>query len=306
MASICRALWSSFFGRSLSYHPREATGQTNTPSEVITRIKSGLGAPACVESDHVARAKESLAEVKSQTEYQDAKAARLLTIVAFLTAAVGLLIGKFIDIYPLRESMDVGGLAAWLVSLTYASLGIYLILIACGAMITFHATATRFVWPAGQDFADQDKVRSTLFFQQITRTKPERWGKAFASNKDALMKMYYESLVVETYLVAAKASDKVRYLDPAQRTLLYAIRVLLIAFLLAIATFAAVEPTKSAAEAQPENILVCCIPESSDAPSPGDHARIPDQPGGVSAKRTAPSVPDRPTEQKKAQDGLGK
>lgn len=306
MASMLRALWSSFFGRPLSYHPREVTGKTDSPSEVIARIKSGLGAPAHIESDHLARAKESLAEVKSQTEYQDAKAARLLTIVAFLTAAVGLLIGKFVDIYPLRESMEVGGSAALLVSLTYASLGVYLILIACGAMITFHATATRFVWPAGQDFADQGKVRSTLFFQQITRTKPESWGEAFASNKDALMKMYYESFVVETYLVAAKASDKVRYLDPAQRALLHAIRVLLIGFLLAITTFAAVKPTKSAAEAQSENILVCCLPESSDAPSPGGHVLVvPDRPGGGPAEAVQ-SVPNRPAEQKKAQNGLGK
>ena len=241
MPSMFDALRGSLCGKSLSYHPRESGGTINAP-DVISRIKLKLGSPSLVNGEQMDYVKDSLAEVKGQTEYQDSKAARLLTIIAFLTTAVGVLFGKFVDIYPLHESINAGGLRALLVAGTYASLGVYLILIACGAMITFQAIATRFVWPGETDAADHDKVRSPLFFLQIMRTKPEAWGAEFASGSDTLKNTYYESMVVETYLVAAKVADKVRYLEPAQKLLLYAIRVLFLAFLLAILTFGLVDP----------------------------------------------------------------
>ncbi len=54
--------------------------------------------------------RESLNEVKSLTEYQDGKTARLLTIIAFLTAAAGVVFSKILDIYPLHHSFR---LDAW-------------------------------------------------------------------------------------------------------------------------------------------------------------------------------------------------
>jgi hypothetical protein len=297
MASIFDALRGSLLGKSVSYHPRESGGKINT-LDVISRIKGGLGCPSKVEDEQVDRAKDSLAEVKGQTEYQDAKAARLLTIVAFLTAAVGVLFGKFVDVYPLHEHIDAGGLPAVLVATTYASLGAYLILIACGAMITFQAIATRFVWPGETDAADQDKVRSPLFFQQIMRTKPDAWGTAFASSSDALKTLYYESLVVETYLVAAKVADKVRYLEPAQRLLLYAIRVLLFAFLLAILTFAVVESTKRVEQAVSKDAPVSATVSTLSSEIPA-RAPAPDQ-------EPAASALPHPTEPKKAESSISR
>jgi len=288
---ILVALWGAFWGKKLSYpdneinpssaikeikHQLRASAPTTDKAQLkaaaellaaasdigsesgaadvrLHRVRELLAAvPAQTTELRLNLAKTSLAEVKSQTEYQDAKAARLLTIVAFVTAAVGMLFGKFIDLYPLHHSFEVGGRSAIIVELTYGSIGVYLILIACGAMIIFHATATRFIWPTEPDGADPNKVRSVLFFQHIGQTSADSWGKVFASDSDTLLQTYYECFVAETYLVSVKVSDKVRYLDSGQKILLSAIRVLLIAFLLTIITFIAVEPTKPVAVPSPK------------------------------------------------------
>src|SRR5438270_13971663 len=56
------------------------------PAEALDRVHDG--------------AKASLAEVKALTEYEDGKASRLLTIVAFLSALVGAVFTRFAMDYP--------------------------------------------------------------------------------------------------------------------------------------------------------------------------------------------------------------
>lgn len=247
------ALWGALCGKDLTHYPRQ---DENTPIEskalldaihnALDNFSFGSGETEVVDPKLlIDRAKDSLEEVKKQTEYQDGKAGRLLTIVAFLTAAVGTVFGKFVEIYPLHRSLDIGGWTSFWVASTYFSFGAYLLFVAAGAMVTFHAMSTRFVWPGGRNLADLDVVRSFLFFQQIIRTKPEAWGNAFAGDKTDLLRGYYKHYVAEAYLVAAKVADKVRYLDPGQRLLLSGIRVLLGLFILVMITFALVPPTNA-------------------------------------------------------------
>ncbi|WP_252589906.1 hypothetical protein, partial [Enterobacter sp. JH8] len=59
-------------------------------------------------------------------------------------------------------------------------------------------------------------------------TEPAVWGKQFLLPPKELLTEYVKHYIVETYLIAAKTSDKVRYLEPAQRILQLAIKVLVL------------------------------------------------------------------------------
>ncbi len=255
--TLKQALVGSFIGSDLSYYPRRSTTAEKIDSKaMLDEIRKSLDAFdfAAAELTKTAdpkllldRAKDSLEEAKKQTEYQDAKAGRLLTIVAFLTAAVGTVFGKFIDLYPLHNDAALVSWTSLWIGATYLIFGVYLLLVAAGALVMFHAMSTRFVWPpGGSNLADKDDVVSVLFYQSIIRTKPEAWGKLFAGDQATLMRTYYKNYATEAYLIASKVADKLRYLDPGQRLLNTSIRVLLCVFLLIIVTFSFVTPPSKA------------------------------------------------------------
>jgi hypothetical protein len=256
--TLRQALVGSLLGSDLSYYPRrETTAERIDSKEMLDEIRASLDAFDFATAEVTKtvdpkllldRAKDSLEEAKKQTEYQDAKAGRLLTIVAFLTAAVGTVFGKFIDIYPLHNDSALVSWTSFWVGATYLLFGIYLLLVASGALVVFHAMSTRFVWPpGGSNLADKDDIVSVLFYQSIIRTKPEAWGKLFAGDQATLMRTYYKNYATEAYLIATKVADKLRYLDPGQRLLIVSIRVLLCVFLSIILTFTFVTPPSKVA-----------------------------------------------------------
>ena len=69
-----------------------------------------MSAPEMSLDDAIELAKASLDEVKAQTEYQDQKAMRLLTVTTFLSALSGALFVNFSANYPLRmaDSLSAG------------------------------------------------------------------------------------------------------------------------------------------------------------------------------------------------------
>lgn len=294
---MLKALVGSFFGRDLSYYPRrEKTAEKIESKEMLEEIRKSLDgfdfdaselAKTADPKLLLDRAKDSLEEAKKQTEYQDAKAGRLLTIVAFLTAAVGTVFGKFIDLYPLHNgAAPVSETSLW-VTATYLLFGIYLLLVAAGALVMFHAMSTRFVWPpGGSNLADKDEVVSVLFFQSIIRTKPEAWGKLFAGDKAELMRAYYKNYATEAYLIANKVADKLRYLDPGQRLLNLSIRVLLCLFLLIALTFTFVTPPpKAAATATPG-----ATPPVTDTRAPGSPGALSPAPDKAISENPPPAA----------------
>ncbi|MGH6648911.1 hypothetical protein [Aquabacterium sp.] len=242
---VC-ALLGSLVGSDVAYYPRRAdSGENISPEDVLDEIGKPFGSFAFSSGDPkllLDCARNSLEEARKQTEYQDAKAGRLLTIVAFLTAAIGTVFGKFIDLYPLHNIGASASGTSLLVTTTYGLFGLYLFLVAAGALVTFHAMSTRFVWPGDKDQADKVKVGSLLFFKQVIRTQPGAWGKLFVGDQDVLLRKYYENYAAEAYLISAKVADKLRYLDPGQRLLNLSIRVLLGLFCSLIVTFAMVVP----------------------------------------------------------------
>jgi hypothetical protein len=191
------------------------------------------------------RTRETLNEVKSQTEYQDQKATRLLTIIAFLSALSGALFSRFVDEFPLSASVtQFSGPKSLLVVATYLLFILFALSAVCGALVVFHATKTRFVWPILEksDAYPRAHPRSFLFYSGIVELRPAVWARAFSlveraevSTNAGLSKVvvtqslnfnYVKNQIAESYLVAVKTADKLRYLEPAQNILAFSVKVL--------------------------------------------------------------------------------
>lgn len=195
-----------------------------------------MTAPELSLDDAIDLAKTSLTEVKAQTEYQDQKATRLLTVTTFLSALSGALFASFSASYPLAlaDRLDTG----WRLVLIGAYLTFVLFVLAAvaGALVTFHATRTRFKYSKEATAKRQaGPTRSFLFFREMIGVSPEGWAKSFVEVgqggpvlRPQLKEEYFKNYVMESYLVAAKTADKLRYLGPAQSLLAWALRCLLL------------------------------------------------------------------------------
>lgn len=245
--SMLAALGTALLGREIDFFPREMIeGQSilvGTP-EVIKRFGEASAGWVFGETDdhNVAAAAEwarqSLDEVKQQTEYQDQKATRLLTVTTFQTAFAGAAFLRFSEAFPLARVAGRADILALVTALAYLSFGLFIVCSTCGALITFHATRTRFKYVPGKLIARAGaKPRSRIFFREITNVTPGAWSEAFViqcaegakhSIRPELAADYLRDLVGEAYLVACKTADKLRLLDPAQRFLAAAMRCLLL------------------------------------------------------------------------------
>jgi ABC-type Fe3+ transport system permease subunit len=194
--------------------------------------------------DAVGLARQSLDEVKAQTEYQDQKAGRLLTVSTILSAIAGLLFQRFNDAYPVQGTLDALRWSGVLVAAAYLAFAAFVFAVLCGALVTFHATRTRFKYEETEKpAADSGNPKSRLFYNPILGVRPRAWARAFVRTgpsgikgaltvNPALQRQYFADLVSETYLVAAKTADKIRYLEEAQRLFAWALRCLLVWLLL--------------------------------------------------------------------------
>jgi hypothetical protein len=180
-------------------------------------------------------AERSLKEVKALTEYEDTKAQRILTAIAFLAALAG---GMFA--VASRSISDSGVLASfvsafdpkshktWLVVGVYGGFLFYAFLLAVGAALVIHAVKPKFKIPAnwGEE-PSSGRPKSFLFFKQIIAVTPEQWVQAYVtSDAKALRNEYIKNSVWETYLVADKIRDKLRPLEPGVAILLWSTWIL--------------------------------------------------------------------------------
>jgi len=256
------AIRDALLNRNASYFPRfrNASGTVSRISEPdicaeISRSLESLAAPKNGDlRPYLERGRETLDEVKGLTEYQDEKATRILTIVAFLSALSGALFSHLADKYPLYATIERFGycLETLLVFVAYLSFMLFALSAACGALVVFHATRTRFKYPASEpEIGGTRRTHpgSYLFYSDIIELRPETWAKAFLSPPDAstpntpdprLSLRYLKNYIVESYLVAAKVADKLRYLQTAQDILAFAVRMLVIWLLLFAITLAMV------------------------------------------------------------------
>lgn len=205
-------------------------------------------------------ARASLNEAKQQTEYQDQKATRLLTVTTFLTALAGAFFATFSGDYPLRTLGSVSGTPFYLLLATYLAFAMFVVSALAGGLVTFHGTRTRFKYPPEATVQRQvGPTRSFLFFREIIGVSPTGWANSFVNvgnlkdQQDVALRadlraQYLQNYVSEAYLVAAKTADKLRYLQPAQNLLAWSLRFLLCYVALLIAVSASIEPTRPANE----------------------------------------------------------
>lgn len=226
------------------------------------------------------RYRESLNEAKEQTEYQDQKAARLLTVVSIFAAIGGVIFGKFIDYYP--PKVDYGP-AETLVVTSFLAFGLFLLLALTGAMVIFHASRTRYRWEAKPAMAGAI-VKSRLFYMPISKTRADVWADAVqkylppAPGKVPAVRIeadYLRDSVMESYLIACKANDKVRYLRPAQNFLSLSTKFFLGFLVLAAVTLALVPRWKEPTAAAPSTSIQVSSQSSATITAPADSAKSP-------------------------------
>jgi len=277
-----RAMFHPFKSGEIDFYPRLGNPAASvTTSTVLTDINAVTDAWTEIGDgddldDALDLAKASLAEAKAQTEYQDQKATRLLTVTTFLTALAGAFFGSFSADYPLRTLRFDGPGTSWLIIATYVVFFLFLISAILGALISFHATRTRFKYPRNATVSSQDgPTRSFLFFREMIGVTPAGWANSFVEGqgKDAKIKAdlklaYLKNYICEAYLVAAKTADKLRYLEPAQVFLGWALRFLLI-YVLLLAVVSTVLPSTKRAALRMKVELVQPAPAVTAAPDAG-------------------------------------
>lgn len=269
ITAALKALWG---GEAIDYLPRVSgpNGQPKTAPdpEIIKEINDELnsvnwaGIPTTDLDALCTRFRESLDEAKKQTEYQDQKATGLLTTISIFGALAGLILSQMIDNYPLEGPRPIGG---WvLVGAAYGLFALFVVLISTGAMVVFHANRTRFRYTEGSTpfrmSTPGQTPRSRLFYQQISKAQPADWAEQIHDWQQeaaapgapadqvgrALRVAYLRDYVVESYLVACKTYDKIRYLIPAQTLMFWATRLFVIWILVLAALLVCVPRDKTA------------------------------------------------------------
>jgi hypothetical protein len=286
---IFGALWRSAFNVKLDFFPKlEGAAADAASADMImpdlanaTAAWDGLkDAPGCSMDDALGLAQASLAEVKAQTEYQDGKASRLLTVTSFVSALAGFLFTAFSAAYPLDSLDPHVYLHHLLPAAAYLAFLIFVLSALGGALITFHATRTRFKYPISPRPNQQGTAVSFLFYGGIVGVSPTAWAESFVTDQGGAVAFrnlkleYLRNYVSEAYLVAAKTADKLRYLQPAQSMLSWALRFLFLFAALYAATVLTLSPTKPAPK--PTTVLL---------DQPGGPVRVNLVPAGAQDRR---------------------
>ena len=306
------AIWNALWWREADFYPRVTEGRAistlGTLRVVQEMEKASARWPTLDDNDALKSAidlaKQSLAEVKAQTEYQDQKATRLLTVTTFLSALSGALFSRFEDTYPIDTITSQTCGRAVLLGCSYAVFAAFVIVSLSGALVIFHATRTRFKYPPYQTTEEEEKdPESLLFFGGLIRSRPRAWIKGWVTAgangdpgdkptlRDDLRQRYFRHLVSETYLVAAKTADKLRYLEPAQSLLAISLRCLFLWLLLLAPISIFVTVTKPPAQSS----KVTLVPALAPLPPP-----LPAQSAGP-AENVTPSVVNAPSNGAKGQ-----
>jgi hypothetical protein len=290
--NVLSAASLSFFDQSLDFYPRLArtiprlgrTMDSVAPDVILKRLNDDnvMGAwttlrPSDPEFDKaIELAKASLEEAKAQTEYQDQKATRLLTVSTFLTALAGAFFTTFLTDYPLNTLPQQPNGDWLLLVATYSSFSLFIVFSLAGALVTFHATRTRFKYPTEATVDRQSgKTRSYLFFREMIGVTPEGWARSFVTVDNSKGKTtatlnpnlkveYLKNYVSEAYLIAAKTADKLRFLEPAQSLLSYALRCLVVHIVLFAWVVTHLPSTKPAT--QPIEVRIIAVPAPGDVP----------------------------------------
>lgn len=177
-------------------------------------------------------AKWSLESVTHLTEYEDEKANRILTAIAFLSALVGVAFAAIAQRFPLSmsEMLSNSGrqFAGALLMAVYFLFGFYFLLLTAGAVLTLWAVQPRFRLP-GVWKHTKTTPASFLFFAKILEVSGKNWANAFTgASADQLELQYVKNSILETYLIAQKIPKKLRPLTAGVRFFIASTLVLIV------------------------------------------------------------------------------
>ncbi|MGK9235778.1 hypothetical protein KXS07_28955 [Inquilinus limosus] len=218
-------------------------------AELREMLKAWKMDSASIEAIHDA-AKASFAEVKALTEYEDGKASRLLTIVAFLSAVVGAVFTRFATVYPWPDIRCASISAEWLLpAATHSAFLIYIVLVTWSVLSVLNAIKPTFNAPSDwKNRSTPGLPKSMLFYQLIADVMPVQWGQAFQTlsaekERSGLKEYYAKCYIYESHLIAEKVEKKLSLLKPAIDRLRLAMAVLIAFFVLFGAVFVIVSPS---------------------------------------------------------------
>jgi hypothetical protein len=201
----------------------ENSDSTTSTSEITATLNNWSPSDQTDANVFLDLSKRSLDEVTRLTGYEDEKANRILTAMAFLSALAGLMFASFVDKYH-GESWT----SSYLIASVYVIFFLYIFILGLGAIFVVFAVKPRFNVPADWG-RETGKPGSFLFFKQIIRLKPDVWAQAFTSRSAIeLQAEYVRNSILETYLIAVKVRDKLAYLEPGMGLLWRSTQVLLL------------------------------------------------------------------------------
>lgn len=170
----------------------------------------------------------SLDSVINLTEYEDQKANRILTAIAFLSALSGIIFSALLPKYKdgtilLLKHWD------WSVWSYYISFGAYVVCLILGAGLVIYAISPRFNNPPSWRKDDPVSVPgSLLFFEKILEIRPKLWVDFFKNKPFSdLQTKYIKGNIAESYIISQKIRDKLVYLQPGIRFLNIAVFLLI-------------------------------------------------------------------------------
>lgn len=153
----------------------------------------------------------SYREVLDATKHQDDKISRLLTTVAFLTAAALALAGLHSGA-PLAAPYLIDG--RFTLPLGLIALGGFLICVTVSVIMLIASTTTPLVWPGRSSSVVPDihyaqgPRYGQIFFNEIARTALPAWYRKWRDSPEELARERNDSLVRETHNLAVRTEFK--------------------------------------------------------------------------------------------------
>jgi hypothetical protein len=244
-------------------------------------------------------AKWSLESVTHLTEYEDEKANRILTAVAFLSALVSVAFAAIVQRYPFSAAGEVKGLSihphSMVLLLVYGLFAIYFVLLTVGAAFTLYAVRPQFRIPTTWE-RTKTEPGSFLFFKEILNVSGKNWGRSFTeTDSKKLMAEYAKNSVLETYLIAQKIPNKLRPLKKGIWLFFASTAVLIVLLPLCAVTVVYVDvPTQnptSAGTGLAEGKIE--IPARRTSPPTSQVEAVPTIPKSENGESTAKTVGDK-------------
>ncbi len=157
-------------------------------------------------SNHLKLAETTFKTVLDADVHQDNKASRVLSAMAFLTAATAAVFGRAYPASPLPQPLLLPGMALYLRPLAFVC---YISLILIGSALYLAALGPSLnIPPRLRADRTSTEVNSLLFFNMIAAIDEMSWQEVWKRDVADLQRKMLESYIRESRLIAQKAQSK--------------------------------------------------------------------------------------------------